>query len=237
MVIAAILAGGRGVRLGRDVPKQFVDIGNMPIIIHSIKRFVDNKNVDCCIVAVGEEYVRYTVECISEFISTEKQIFVIAGGENRSLTLKNVLVFLRGKNITDGVILTHDAVRPFVTDRIIDENIYYAEKYGACTTGVNAVDTVYVADDNRFIESVPQRSRVFCAQTPQSFDLKLITDIFTALPNEVLSEFTDASSACLYAGKPVFTVSGEDFNIKITYPDDIKRAEMILSEHFPKEIK
>lgn len=228
MVTAAVLAGGTGTRMGSAVPKQFIEIAGVPIIIRSIQKLVGNKNVDACIVAVGEDYIDYTKELIEKYIRTEKEIDVIRGGSFRGDTLVQVLEYLKGRGQLDSVILTHDAVRPFIDDRIIDDNILAAKGYGACNTCVPAVDTVLISEDGRFIDDVPPRSTVFHAQTPQSFRADKLYALIRQTPPEVFRLMTDGCSVFIYHGEKVVIVKGKEDNIKITFPEDIIRAEAIL---------
>ena len=226
MVYAAVLAGGSGLRMGGNMPKQFLSVSGIPIIIRSIRAFAESGSVDSIFVAVSADFLDYTKELIAEYIG-ESDITVIAGGKNRNETLLNVLREI--KNISDeDVILTHDAVRPFIDKRIIDENISAAREYGACNTVVPAVDTILQSADGKFINSVPARSEIFHAQTPQSFGVKKLLSLYENLSDDEMEKFTDSCSVFLAAGERVFLVTGDRNNIKLTYPEDMERAENII---------
>lgn len=233
MNIAAILAGGSGLRMGTAVPKQFLEIEGVPVIIRSINAFLSSGRIDKCIVSVSEDFVSYTEELICKHVSSATEIFVIKGGKTRGDTLFGVLAFMKEKGFLEGsVVLTHDAVRPFINDRIIEENIAAAEKYGACNTAIPAVDTMLLSADGKFIDSVPDRSKLFHAQTPQSFDAQRLYRLIENTPRDVFELMTDGCSVFTYHGERVFLVKGETFNIKITYPDDLIRAKGIIREYF-----
>ena len=226
MVYAAVLAGGSGLRMGGSMPKQFLSVADRPIIIRSIEAFLQSGSVDRIFVAVSADFFDYTKELIAEYIG-EADISVVCGGKNRNETLLNVLRSI--ENITDDdVILTHDAVRPFIDKRIIDENIAAAREYGACNTVVPAVDTILQSADGKFISSVPVRSEIFHAQTPQSFGVKKLLELYEKLSDEEAEKFTDSCSVFLAAGERVFLVTGDRNNIKLTYPEDMERAENII---------
>ncbi len=226
MVYAAVLAGGSGLRMGGNMPKQFLSVADRPIIIRSIEAFLESGSVDKIFVAVSADYLDYTKELVAQYLG-EADITVVVGGKNRNETLLNVLHSI--DNISDDdVILTHDAVRPFIDKRIIDENIAAALEYGACNTVVPAVDTILRSSDGRFIESVPVRSEIFHAQTPQSFGVKKLLSLYENLSDEEMEKFTDSCSVFLSAGERVFLVTGDRNNIKLTYPEDIERAENII---------
>lgn len=233
MVIAAVLAGGSGTRMGTSLPKQFLEIEGIPVIIRSINAFISSDRVDSCIVSVSEAYIEYTEKLIAEHVTSDKEISVIKGGSTRSDTLFSVLSFMKKKGILDGsIVLTHDAVRPFINERIISENIDAAEKYGACNTCVPAVDTMLISADGKFISDVPDRSTLFHAQTPQSFDAKKLYELIEKMSEEDFRGLTDGCSVFSYYGEKVFLVRGESYNIKITYPDDIVRAGNIIKQYY-----
>ena len=226
MVYAAVLAGGSGLRMGGSLPKQFLEVAGVPVIVRSISAFLESGSVDRVFVAVSSDYIDYTRELVAKHIA-DGCVTVVAGGKNRNETLLNVLRCI--ENISeDDVILTHDAVRPFIDKRIIDENIAAAREYGACNTVVPAVDTILRSTDGHFIESVPVRSEIFHAQTPQSFNVKKLLGLYEKLTPAETESFTDSCSVFLAAGERVFLVEGSRNNIKLTYPEDMERAENII---------
>ncbi len=233
MNIAAILAGGSGLRMGTSVPKQFLEIEGIPVIIRSINAFIKSDKIHKCIVSVSEDFISHTKELIEKYIETDIEIFVIKGGKTRGDTLFGVLEFMKENGLLEGsVVLTHDAVRPFINDRIIEENICAAKEYGACNTAIPAVDTMLLSADGQFIDSVPDRNRLFHAQTPQSFDAEKLYRLIEKTPRDVFEMMTDGCSVFSYYGEKVFLVKGENYNIKITYPDDLVRAKGIIQEYF-----
>lgn len=226
MVYAAVLAGGSGLRMGGSLPKQFLSVAGKPVIIRSIEAFLRSGSVDRIFVAVSADFFDYTKELVAQYLG-EADITVVVGGKNRNETLLNVLHGISDIS-DDDIILTHDAVRPFIDKRIIDENIIAAREYGACNTVVPAVDTILRSSDGRFIESVPVRSEIFHAQTPQSFGVKKLLSLYEKLSDEEMETFTDSCSVFLSAGERVFLVTGDRNNIKLTYPEDMERAENII---------
>lgn len=227
MVYAAVLAGGSGLRMGGDLPKQFLCVGERPIIIRSIDAFLESGLVDKIIVAVSADYVNYTNELLAEFLP-DAHITVIPGGKNRNETLYNVLKTLDNNINADDVILTHDAVRPFINKRIIADNIEAVRKYGACNTVVPAVDTLVNSTDGRFINAIPVRSQFYHGQTPQSFNVATLFELYGNMTDEQFEMYTDACSVFVNAGKKVFLVQGDRNNIKLTYPEDMQKAENII---------
>lgn len=229
MVIAALLAGGSGTRMGTSLPKQYIEIKGKPIIIRSAERFIESGLIDRMIVAVSRDYLPYARGLFEKFLPSYTSLTFIEGGATRSETLMNILLSMRENGMTpEDIVLTHDAVRPFITKKIIEDNIAAAREFGACNTCVPAVDTVFLSADGCFIDSVPDRSTVFHGQTPQSFRTEELYRLCRGIPGDVFVKLTDGCSVYTYHGKKVAMVPGDTENIKITYPEDIKKAELFL---------
>ena len=128
----------------------------------------------------------------------------------------------------DTLIVTHDSVRPFLTYRIIEENIKYGLQYGACDTVIPATDTIVNSEDGKVITSVPDRSKMYQGQTPQSFNMAGLKRTLESLTEEERAILTDACKAFVLRGKPVALVRGDVENMKITYPQDLRIAEALL---------
>lgn len=229
MVYAVILAGGSGTRMGTEVPKQFLNICSRPVIIRSADAFLDSGLCDHVIITVPAEFTDYTRSLIKQY-RPDDNTDVIAGGKNRNSSLLNALEFIKQNKPYDGdtVVLTHDAVRPFINKRIIADNIKAVREFGGCNTVVKCVDTVLVSDDGKFISSVPERKKLYNAQTPQSFNFKELLNIYEKMTDDEKENMTDACSVFLKYGKKVALVDGAQNNIKITYKNDIGRAEQII---------
>ena len=163
MVIGAIFAGGIGSRMGSaDMPKQYLQLGSKPIIVHTIEKFVVNPGIDRIIVLCPKAWIAHTKDLVKKYLSEAiaEKINVVEGGSTRNGTLENALKFIN-ENFAiddDSVIVTHDAVRPFVTHRIIDENIEAAKKYGACDTVIPATDTIVRSEDSENVSSDQKRA-------------------------------------------------------------------------------
>ena len=126
------------------------------------------------------------------------------------------------------IIVTHDSVRPFVTHRILEENVKYARECGACDTVIPATDTIVRSEDNELITEIPDRSKMYQGQTPQSFHAKRLKELYVSLTEEEKKILTDACKILVLKGDPIHLVEGEVFNIKITYPFDLLVAQALL---------
>lgn len=234
MVFGVILAGGIGSRMGNvEKPKQYMNIADKPIIIHTLEKFFINDKFERLYVLCPKQWIHHTKDLVKKYIGNTDRIVVIQGGETRNETIMNAVARIEQEYEVDDdtIIVTHDSVRPFVTHRIIEENIHYAMKYGACDTAVPATDTIVQSDDNKIISSVPDRSKMYQGQTPQTFGLKKWKELYLSLSEEEKEILTDAAKIFVLKGEKVYLVEGEVSNIKITYPYDLRVAETLIREN------
>ena len=231
MIYGAVLAGGVGRRMGNaEKPKQFLTIGGKPIIVHTVEKFAVCTEFEKVIVLTPAKWIEHTRNILAKNIPDMSRITVIAGGDTRNETLMNAIRYIdeEGNLDDDTIIVTHDAVRPFVTYRILKDNIEAAQRVGACDTAFPATDTIVRSEDGRLIAEVPDRSQLYQGQTPQSFKARKLRELYESLTDEEKGILTDAAKIFVMKGEDVEIVRGESFNIKITYPYDIKVAETIL---------
>lgn len=231
MIFGLILAGGTGTRMGNvDRPKQFLTIGKKPVIIHTIEKFVMNDKFEEIIVLCPNQWISYTKDLIRKYVPDADRISVVAGGESRNETIMNGIAHIEERYdlSDDTAVVTHDAVRPFVTHRIIEENIAMLKDGKICNTVIPSTDTIVDSTDGESVTSIPDRKRCYLGQTPQSFGAGEFKELYTGLTEEEKSILTDAAKVFVMKGKKVFLVNGETFNIKVTYPYDLQLAETLL---------
>ena len=231
-IYGVILAGGIGTRMGNvEKPKQFMEIGGKPIIIHTIEKFIMYPELDKIIVLSPKARIRYTQDIINKYINKKEDVVVIEGGATRNETVMNSIRYIEEHYGLDDdtIIVTHDSVRPFVTYRIIEENIRYAKESGACDTVIPASDTIVESTNHELITNIPDRSAMYQGQTPQTFHAKKLRDLYDSLTQDEKEILTDACKIMVLKGEHVHLVEGEVFNIKITYPYDIRVAQSLLN--------
>ena len=234
MIFGVLLAGGVGSRMGNvEKPKQYMNIGDRPIIIHTIEKFFAVPQFEKIIVLCPKQWVEHTKNLIDKHIApASNKIAVMEGGDTRNETIMNAIKFIENEgNLNDDtIIVTHDSVRPFVTNRIIEENIEFAKQYGACDTVVPATDTIVESADNEIISSIPDRSKMYQGQAPQSFNALKLKNIYNSLTADEKDILTDAAKIFVIKGEKVALVQGETYNMKITYPYDLKVAKSLLED-------
>jgi len=230
-----IMAAGFGVRMHRqDLPKPFLTIGSKPIIIHTLEQFFINERVDSIIIVVAETWKTYAIDLINAYNIMGKEVAVISGGDSKTESVNSITEHLSESTITNDsdVLLIHDAVRPFITQRIIDENIYAALKYGAASTVMTTNDTIIVSADGKKLSEIPAKSTMLAEQTPQTFNLKTLTAVFKRAVSEgiKLKDETELARLFLRFGGDIRLVKGEYSNTKIINPFDLEIANALLTE-------
>jgi len=235
MVIAGIVAGGTGTRMGNSsVPKQFLEVGKKPIIIHTIEKFLVSPDIDNIVIGVHADWIDYLKDLLNKFIPriSQERIAVTEGGANRNETIDNIIKKASDFwNVEeDTIFVTHDAVRPFVSLKIIADNVAAAKEYGICDTVIGATDTIVQSSDHTMITDMPIRNEMYQGQTPQSFQYGIFREVYDSMTEEELNIVTDACKMFFLRNKNVFLVEGSDMNFKITYPFDLKMAKCMLEE-------
>ncbi|MCR5671719.1 MAG: 2-C-methyl-D-erythritol 4-phosphate cytidylyltransferase [Butyrivibrio sp.] len=233
--VAVVLAAGSGSRMHSDVKKQYMEIGGKPLIYYSIKAF-EESIVDDIIVVVSRGDVDFVKKDIVEKYGFDKVKAVVEGGLARYHSVR--LGLLAAAPDTDYAFI-HDAARPFVNKDIILRALHAVNDYGACVVGMPAKDTTKIADENGFVESTPNRDRVWTVQTPQVFSYNMILNLYKRLDREEgdlmakgVNITDDAMVVEYYSDQKIKLVEGSYNNIKITTPEDIPAAEAILAKGF-----
>ena len=232
MIFAGIVAGGSGTRMkSSNVPKQFIRVLDKPIFIYTVEKFAAQKHIDEIYIGIKPEWHEVMDTLLAEYSIDTKRVKVIDGGSDRNATVMNIVSAIKAAHkVKKGdIILTHDAVRPFLTDKMIEDNIIGALKYSACGTYVKCVDTVVSSQDGETVDETLDRSRLYRAQTPQSFDITLLDKYYSELDEKQKSQLTDTCSIFTAKGEKIHIVEGDAINIKITTDSDLIIAKLLAS--------
>lgn len=231
MIYGEILAGGSGTRMGNtEMPKQFLMLGDRPIIIHTIEQFLINQSFSKIIVCCPKEWISHAEDLLEKYNIDTDRVDITAGGTTRNETIINGCKLIEEKyGLTDkDIIVTHDAVRPFVNQRILDDNIKLAKKFDAVDTVVPAIDTIVYSKDGKIITEIPDRKECYQGQTPQTFNIKKLMELFESLTKKEKEILTDGCKIFSLKGENVGLVDGEIYNIKLTTLYDLKIARAII---------
>ena len=232
MLYYMIMAGGIGSRMNSpELPKQYLKIDDEPIIVKTIRNFEDFGSFAAGVVCCPIDWIEYTKAMLLEYGITSDSITVISGGKNRNCSVKNGCRFLsENYNITDDdIVLTHDAVRPFINSRIIKENVSAVKEFGAANTVMPVYDSIIRSTDGEYLSECVKRDDIFRVQTPQSFKLKELEFVINSLTDDELANYTDVASIFYNKGYNLRLVKGSDNNIKITTPFDLAVAQAIIA--------
>ena len=234
MSAAVIVSAGKGLRMNKDIKKQYIPFQGLPLIAHTLRRFteyvpsenMENMEVDAVILVVPAGDMDFVTWEVLEKIYLKKPVILTPGGAERQHSVLNGLraaaPFMRHEN---DIVLIHDGVRPFVTHEIITAVISEAFDKGAVIPAMPATDTLKRVHGGVIVETV-DRAEIFLAQTPQAFWYSLIRNAHEAAAvNDITA--TDDASLLEIMGYSVATVPGSRANIKITTPEDLMFAEAI----------
>lgn len=217
---AVILASGSGSRINKETPKQFLELSGSPLIIHTLKPFEKNSNIDEVIIVTLSDYMDKTWEFVNRYRLTKVKN-IIRGGKTRQESSKNGI---DGCGDDTEFVLIHDAVRPFITNNLLNRLIKALDQHDAVVPVIPSPDTIVETDRKGFINKIPNRSMLWRVQTPQAFEYQLIIEAHTKALRQGIKNSTDDSSLVLRIGHPVYTIKGDERNIKITYPTDFHIA-------------
>ncbi len=218
---AIIVAGGSGSRMNSAIPKQFLLLNGVPVLLHTLMAFSNSKARPQLILVLNSNYHNYWSELCQKF-NFITQHTLVAGGENRFQSVKNGL-----DTITDqeAVVAVHDAVRPLTPLSIIDHSYTYAQKNGNAITAIKSRDSIRQMQGSHSVSLL--RDDIYLIQTPQTFKLEQLTK---AYQQPYSTKFTDDASVVESSGEKINLTEGSYENIKITFPEDIAIAEAILNK-------
>ena len=222
MISAIILAGGKGKRMNSSISKQFIEIKGKPVLAYTLEKFIDNKSIDEVILVLPEDEVDYCKKEVLQRYSLKVDRIVI-GGKERQDSVFNALEAMEKADI----VLIHDGARPFISEKIIEEGIKYANIYGAAAPGVTPKDTIKIKNEDNISVDTPDRNTLVAVQTPQCFKYDEIYQCHRKIKEEN-AIVTDDTSVVERYGHKVYLYEGDYTNIKITTPEDLILAERLI---------
>ena len=222
---AIVLAAGQGKRMGTKVQKQYLEISGKPVLFYSLDVFQKSDMIDDIILVVGENQEEYCREEIIEKFHITKVRKIVKGGAERYHSVWNGLQEVA----EDGYVFIHDGARPFVTEEILSRAYETVQREKACVVGMPVKDTIKIADKEGFAKETPNRSLVWMVQTPQVIETFLIKNAYSLLMEQEIIQVTDDAMVVeTMLQKKVKLVEGSYENIKITTPEDLKIAEVLV---------
>lgn len=215
---AVIVAGGKGLRMGNAMPKQFLPLAGAPVLTHTLKAFNHAFEDIKIILVLPEDQLSYAQMILREF-DERIDLTIVTGGETRYHSVQNGLKAVK----EEAIVFVHDGVRPMVSTELIQRCHHDALKYGSAIPTVPAIDSMRIVDGE---DSKPvDRTALRIIQTPQTFHSKILLPAFE---QEYMDAFTDEATVVEAMGTRVHLTEGERSNIKVTTPEDMHIAEALL---------
>lgn len=235
--IAMIIAGGVGARMHQDIPKQFINVKDKPVIVYTLEAFQNHPNIDAIEVVCLEGWHDILKAYAKQFNITKLENIVV-GGETGQDSIRNGLydIAKRYKD-DDDIVLIHDSIRPMVSTEIISDNIRVCRKYGNATTVIPCTSVMLKTDDGEVSDDQVPRDNLKITQTPQAFYLNELLEVHAkAIKMDLLPSI---ASCALYVemGKKVYLSKGSEKNIKITTQEDIEIFTSLLESKRPHWFK
>jgi len=216
---AIIVAGGTGSRMGSDIPKQFLTINGLPVLMHTLKAFRNySSELSIILVLPADQFDLWQTLC--KQYAFHETYNLVKGGKTRFDSVKNGLQSISAEN---GLVAVHDGVRPVISKKIISESFSHAAEFGSAVTSVSLKDSIRRINNEE--SNAEDRALFRLIQTPQTFRLIWMRKAFEA-PYQ--SHFTDCASVLESAGYKIQLIEGAYENIKITTPEDLRWAEIYL---------
>lgn len=229
MNFAVLLAGGIGTRMkASTLPKQFLELGGEPMLRLTVDKFLVCPRIDHIIVAAPSIWMSHTRDLLHD--ARFADVRICEGGHTRQESLYKAVKHIESvfPVAADDIVISHDVARPFVSLRIIEENIDALKRYDAADTVLPATDTIVESEDARTIARIPDRRKMYQGQTPQTFRRVTWLNLYETLDKSYLNTATDAARILAEHGCTVALVRGEEFNIKITTEYDLNIASFLL---------
>jgi 2-C-methyl-D-erythritol 4-phosphate cytidylyltransferase len=224
LVGAVIVSGGKGSRMGADVPKQYLDLEGVPVLARTLTAFCDMEFIDNIVLVLPKDEWE-TFKSLPH--SFGKEIHLAAGGPRRQDSVRSGLKALESLQ-SGGIAVIHDGARPLVTEGIVREGVELCKVHGASACGMKPKDTIKVRGEDGFSRETLNRDSLFSVQTPQVFGLQKILKAHEELEASG-EEVTDDTAAYEKFTGRVYLYEGSYENIKITTPEDMAVAEAIIS--------
>lgn len=238
MNIAIIIAGGVGSRLGQDIPKQFINVYDKPIIIYTLESFQKHPLIDAIEVVCLDGWHEVLKAYAKQFNITKLK-WVVSGGKTGQESIRNGVYNLEGKVSNEDTIIIHDGIRPLIDETVISDVIQKCQKYGNAVTSLPYNEQIFIKDDEETTTKYIPRETLKRVSTPQAYKFNLLDDKYhEAFEKEIGiygSSYTNTMMVEL--GVKLYFAAGSERNIKLTIPDDLELFKAYLNTEKSKWLK
>lgn len=228
MTTALILSGGIGTRVGSDIPKQYIKVNDKPILIYCLEQLTQNEKIDAIQIVAAAEWQAEISMWLEEYHVNRKFKGFSIPGENRQLSIFHGLTSIKEYASDNDFVFIHDAARPMLTQKMIEECIDAADGHDGVLPVLPMKDTVYYSEDQKTVSSLLERSRIFAGQAPEVFVLgKYYEANKCLLPNAIL-KINGSTEPAIMMGMDIAMIPGDEGNFKITTKADLERFSQII---------
>lgn len=225
--IGIILSGGVGNRMKSAVPKQYISVDGRMIIDYCLDRFVSHPRIDALIIAVADEWKQIVNKGIIDR-RLKIPVYYSAPGEVRQETIYKALRVAAEHYSERDIVIIHDAARPMVSDRLIDDCMDACKMYDGAMPVLPVKDTIYQSKDGATISSLLPRSTLFAGQAPEAFVLGKYLNAHRTITRDELLTVNGSSELAHKQGLSIKLIAGDERNFKITTPEDLHRFEQLI---------
>lgn len=225
MTVAIILSGGTGVRLGGNIPKQYIEVNGRPIIADCIETFEKHPLIDKYIIVAAKEWEQYLLQVIEGM--ADKFSGFASPGENRQLSIYSGLKLIEEFTADDDIVIVHDAARPFVTEETITNLIKACENADGAMPALPVKDTMYIQENGR-VKSLIDRDSLIAGQAPEAFRYRKYVAANEALLPERILSIKGSTEPAFQAGMDIAVIEGDENNFKITTKEDLDRYMIFI---------
>lgn len=230
MNIAIILSGGVGSRMGGNVPKQYLEVNQKPVLWYCLSVFSANPNIDAIVIVRSEEWGEY-IETQVQSLNMKKPLFYAAPGKTRQYSIFNALNIIKDQGFSfDDVVIIHDAARPLISQALINNCLKTCAVSDAVLPVIPVKDTLYQSVDGKCITSILKRKELFVGQAPEAFRFGQYLQLHETMPEEELLEITGSTEIAYKGGLTVKLIEGDNMNFKITTPEDLSNFKNIINQ-------
>lgn len=225
--VAVILAGGVGSRMQADMPKQFIEVRNKPIIAYTIENFERNSRVDEVLIVCVAGWFEHINEIVKKY-KLNKVKHIVEGGNCGHDSTRNAVFYLKEFLENDDIVIVHDAARPLLPQKVIEDMLDKTEEFGNGNTSIPCYETILYTDDGKSgIEELDRKS-IMRIQTPQAYKYGILDDVYNKAEKDNKHDFVYADIAVAYYGYRIYFSKGFINNIKITTKEDITFFNYLL---------
>lgn len=217
---AILLSGGRGLRAGGEIPKQYIDMGGEMMVIRALHALTSHPGIDSVRIVAEEEWRDRILEAAGETDKAKTEGFS-APGKNRALSILNALNDMEDVSDEDNVLI-HDAARPFVSAELISGCLEGCLEHEGVMPGIPVKDTTYICENGR-IKALLDRNSLRAGQAPEAFKLRRFKKALEALLPDKILEINGSAEIAVLDGMDVAVIEGDEANIKITTAEDIRK--------------